>query len=352
MTAVGNYLKKRILTEGPITVADFMADALGHPKYGYYITRDPLGAEGDFTTAPEVSQMFGEIIGLWLAENWRLLGEPQEFALVELGPGRGTLMADILRAAQMLSGFKESARITLIETSPVLRAKQKQTLAGYDVTWVDSIADIAPLPILLVANEFFDALPVRQLIRGEKHWHERLIALDDTEKFTFTNSPGKSAAAPLLAEKVISMAKPDDIAEICPAGLTIAQHIGEHLALYGGLALIIDYGYGESQTGDSLQALKAHQFVDPLDIPGEADITTHVDFEALARAFANGEAAPAALIKQGDFLKALGIETRANILSKNLDSDGKVALAADLNRLIDAKQMGNLFKVLAVTSGG
>lgn len=352
MTALTDYLKKRILTEGPISVADYMADALGHPKYGYYITRDPLGAEGDFTTAPEVSQMFGEIIGLWLAENWRMAGEPAEFALVELGPGRGTLMADILRAAKLQPGFINAAKITLIETSPALRAKQKQSLDGFDVTWGDTIADIPALPIFLVANEFFDALPVRQLVRGAAGWHERLVALDDTENFTFTCSPGKSAAQPLLSGNVVDKAKAGDVAEVSPAGLTIAHRLGEHLANYGGLALAIDYGYAKSQTGDSLQAIKSHEFVDPLAEPGEADLTTHVDFDALANAFKDGGALPAELMTQGDFLRALGIETRADMLSKNMDADGKSSLVIDLNRLIGEDQMGKLFKVLAVTSGG
>jgi len=352
MTALRNFLKKRILTEGPITVADYMADALGHPKYGYYITRDPLGADGDFTTAPEISQMFGEVIGLWLAENWRLMGAPSEFALVELGPGRGTLMADMLRAAKMQSGFMAAATIVLIETSPALRAKQKQALAGYNVTWGNSISDIPALPILLVANEFFDALPVRQLICGDRHWHERLVALDDEENLVFTKSPGKSAVAPLLTDDVNKVAKAGDIAEICLAGLTIAQIIGEHLAAHGGLALVIDYGYEESQPGDSLQALQSHEYIDPLATPGLADITTHVDFEALAKAFIDGGAAPASLISQGDFLKALGIETRAKMLSKNMGDAGKASLAGDLNRLIGRGEMGSLFKVLAITSKG
>lgn len=351
MTAAANYLKKRILTEGPITVADYMADALGHPKYGYYITRDPLGTDGDFTTAPEVSQMFGEIIGLWLAENWRMLGEPAAFALVELGPGRGTLMADILRAGANMPGFVEAAKIVMIETSPALREKQKQALNAHDVTWCDNIAEVPTLPIFLIANEFFDALPVRQLICGDSHWHERLVALDSDERFVFAKSPGKSSIAPLLQDVVHKTAKTGDIAEISPASLTIAQRLGEHIAAYGGLALAIDYGYEESQVGDSLQAVKRHEFVDPLAEPGDADITTHVDFEMLAKAFGEGGGSPVGLITQGDFLRALGIETRAAILTEKMDDIEKMSLENDLNRLIGDDQMGKIFKVLAVTSG-
>ena len=358
MTEAGKFLKKRISSEGAITIADFMGDALGHPKYGYYITRDPIGSDGDFTTAPEISQMFGELIGLWFVDNWQKLGCPDNFTLVELGPGRGTLMADILRAATIINAdFIKNSNIILIETSPTLRAKQRHALKEYNITWHDNMVDIPPLPMILVANEFFDALPVRQLIKGEPVngdgiWHERLVSLDDDGNFIFNQSIGKTAAMPLLNENIINTAKIGDIAEICPLGLSIAGNIGSHINIYGGLALIIDYGYKKSQTGDSLQAVKSHKFINPLLEIGEADLTCHVDFESLSTAFADSGAKPSDIITQGDFLRYLGIEQRTSNLGKNIDVVAKKNLYNDMARLIDKDKMGDLFKVLAVTSGG
>lgn len=352
MNLLADLLARRIAANGPITVADYMAEALGHPVHGYYRSRDPLGAAGDFTTAPEISQMFGEMIGLWAAVIWQRMGSPDPLRLVELGPGRGTLMADFLRAARMVPGFRESVRLHLVETSRPLRDRQKQALEafGVPVEWHDDLAAVPDGPMILVANEFFDALPIRQLQRLPDGWHERLVDLDrnpggDGPGFRFVVSPGRSAGAALLDPGVREGAAVGAIAEICPAGFAISAAIGARLKAEGGAALLIDYGTARSATGDSFQSLKVHRFHDPLTAPGEADLTAHVDFQALARAATQAGALAHGPVGQGGFLTALGIEARAETLRKAGASD----VDAALHRLIDAEEMGNLFKLLALT---
>ncbi|EKE74817.1 class I SAM-dependent methyltransferase [Oceanibaculum indicum] len=348
MTPVAALLARRIAANGPITVADYMAEALGHPVHGYYRSRDPLGAAGDFTTAPEISQMFGELIGLWAAVVWQQMGSPDPVRLVELGPGRGMLMADFLRAARLVPGFRESIRLHLVETSRPLRDRQKQALAasGVAVEWHDDIASVPDGPMILIANEFFDALPIRQLQRLPGGWHERLVDLDEAGTgFRFVVSPGRSTGAALLDPGVRETAPVGAIAEICPAGLAISATIGARLKAEGGAALLIDYGTARSAPGDSFQALKAHRFHDPLADPGTADLTAHVDFQALARAAVEAGAVAHGPVEQGTFLTALGIEARAETLRQS----GAADVDAALRRLIDAREMGSLFKILALT---
>ncbi|KZD11469.1 class I SAM-dependent methyltransferase [Oceanibaculum pacificum] len=348
-SALTGILARRIAAAGPITVADYMAEALGHPQHGYYRSRDPLGAAGDFTTAPEISQMFGELIGLWAAIAWQQMGSPGAVRLIELGPGRGTLMADFLRAARLVPGFSEAIRLHLVETSRPLRARQAEALKASGVTphWHDTLDETPDGPMLLVANEFFDALPIRQLQRLEGGWHERLVD-GDAAGFRFVVSPGPSTAAALLHPRVRETAPVGSIAELCPAGIGIAAAIGRRLAERGGAALIVDYGTPLSAPGDSFQALQAHRFHDPLAEPGSADLTAHVDFEALAIAARQAGATGHGPVTQASFLRALGIEARADRLRKAGVGD----IDASLRRLLDADEMGNLFKVLALTSLG
>ncbi|MCR9220590.1 MAG: SAM-dependent methyltransferase [Alphaproteobacteria bacterium] len=351
-TPLAERLKRRIALDGPMTVADFMAAALGDPTHGYYTTRDPLGAAGDFTTAPEISQMFGELIGLWCAEVWRQMGAPDAVRLVELGPGRGTLMADLLRAGAMAPGFREALRVTLVETSPALRAAQEKTLADETVPigWADGVAAIPEdgAPLLIVANEFFDALPIRQLRRTEAGWREVLVGLDpETDALAWTLAPGPGPAAALIPEAAARAAAPDDVVEIAPVAWGVAGALARRLAADGGAALIVDYGHGLSAPGDTLQAVAAHRYSDVLDRPGEADLTAHVDFEALARAFSEAGCRAAPLAAQGDFLRALGIEMRAAALARAGDP---AAVAAARDRLIGEGAMGSLFKVLGVAA--
>ena len=346
MTALEREIIELIGHEGPISVARYMALCLGHPTHGYYATRDPFGARGDFITAPEISQMFGELIGLWCAEVWRQMGAPARIALVELGPGRGTLMNDLLRAAKALPEFRSAVSITLVETSPTLRKVQARTLAGAgpQLRWASTVEEALepPLPALVIANEFFDALPIRQFVRTSGGWRERLVGLSDDGALAF----GLADAAPAdmrLPERPVGA-----VLEACPDGIAIAARIGRHLAAHRGAALAIDYG-AAGTGGDTLQAVRAHGFADPLSAPGEADLTAHVDFGALARAAAAAGAGVMELLPQADLLERLGIAQRAARLASAATGEQRAAIAAAAARLTDRTPigMGALFKALA-----
>lgn len=343
-----DLLVRRIALTGPISIAAFMADALGHPQHGYYITRDPLGAKGDFTTAPEISQMFGEMVGVWLADCWINQGRPDPLHLVELGPGRGTLMADALRATARVPGFHAAIRLHLVETSPALRERQASALAGFSPVWHDSLTGVPDGPLLLVANEFFDALPIRQFIRMPAGWAERKLGLDGQGHlaFTFDPAPGGALLTPLHRDPAIP---PGAIAETCPAGLAVAAEIGRRLAAAAGAALIIDYGYDGPAIGDTLQALRAHRPVPVLDNPGTADLTAHVDFTALAQAARQAGAWCSASVEQGAFLTALGIGARAAALAAHATPAQQADIQAALTRLTAPTSMGRLFRALAIT---
>jgi NADH dehydrogenase [ubiquinone] 1 alpha subcomplex assembly factor 7 len=347
LNALSGLIQSEIAAHGPITVARYMELALGHSEHGYYRTRDPLGADGDFITAPEVSQMFGELIGLWAAVTWEQMGKPESFVLAELGPGRGTLMADALRAAQAQEGFTAAATLHLIETSPALRARQQEVLGHAAPQWHDDITTLPDGPLIVFANEFFDALPVRQFIYNDGAWHERLIVLTDkgADKdfcFTLAEDGADDPALPATA--------PDGtVMEICRAGETLATTLGARFSAKGGAALIIDYGYGQPASGDTLQAVKRHAYTDPLADPGNADITTHINFTALADAARNAGAATFGPLGQGMLLLALGIAQRAEILSAPQDATGRGKIEVALRRLIAPSEMGTLFKVLALS---
>ncbi|MBP5858522.1 SAM-dependent methyltransferase [Marivibrio halodurans] len=352
--ALLRLIARHVALDGPMTVADFMGLALGHPTHGYYMTRDPLGRGGDFTTAPEISQMHGELLGLWAAEVWRLMGRPTHVHLVEFGPGRGTLMADALRAAAMMPGFREALRVTLIETSPVLTGVQRRTLAdrGVSVTWGTGLADVPDdgAPLIAVGNEFFDALPIRQFQRTREGWRERLVACDpEGGGLVFALAPGPGLAEALLPPAVREGAPVGAVAEVAPAAWAVARDLGERIADRGGAALFLDYGHGRSAAGDTLQAVRDHDYCGLLAHVGQADLTAHVDFEQLARAFGEAGCRAAPLATQGEFLRALGIEQRAAILARSGDP---AAVAAARDRLIGAEGMGTLFKVLGVAAPG
>ncbi len=345
------HLIRLIQTQGPLPVSQYMAEALGHPVHGYYMTKDPFGARGDFITAPEVSQMFGELVGLWAADYWQRMGSPSRFALIEAGPGRGTLMADILRTWAGVPDLHKAAQVHLIEMSMKLRASQKTRLADHtDISpfWHDDVASALEatrdMPVIFVANEFFDALPIRQFIRKPAGWHERLVGYAE-DKLIPVLSPTPSPAAALIPE-ALRDAPFESQVEVCPAALSISGAIASALKDRGGVALMIDYGYTKSQPGDSLQALASHTFVDIFEEPGKADITAHVDFEALARA-AEG-AAIFQPIDQGEFLTSLGIHARANALKVRATEVQSNDINAAMTRLCSPDQMGNLFKVMAI----
>jgi NADH dehydrogenase [ubiquinone] 1 alpha subcomplex assembly factor 7 len=350
VNALAQKIAQRIRVQGPISLAAFMADALGHPSHGYYMKADPLGRHGDFITAPEISQMFGELVGLWCAEVWRLMGQPNPFHLVELGPGRGTLMADALRAAKVLSGFTEAATIHLVETSPALRARQKAAMESRAAFWHDGLSEVPDGPLVLVANEFFDALPVHQFERTPDGWRERLVALDG-ERFVLVLARHPTPAELLIPETIRLVAPPGAVAEVSPAAVSTIRAVAERIEPHGGAALLIDYGHVEHRTGATLQAVRRHRRHDFLADPGNADLTAHVDFAALADV-AGSCAAIYGPVSQGAFLRRLGIELRARQLGKSATAAQKSTIDAALRRLIDPAEMGTLFKVFAVCDHG
>jgi SAM-dependent MidA family methyltransferase len=342
MTALTDILTRRIRQTGPISLAEYMAECLLHPEHGYYTTRDPLGATGDFTTAPEISQMFGELLGLCLAQSWLDQGAPVRFTLAEIGPGRGTLMADILRATRGVPGFHTAAQVHLIEASPTLRAAQKDRLSDYEVTWCDQVSDLPDAPLWLIANEFFDALPIRQFTRKGAGWAETQVGLKDGALTLGLATPAPFAD---LAQR-LSDTKDGDVVEICPAAAPIVAEIATRIAR-GGAAIFIDYGDWRS-LGDTFQALEAHESVDPLARPGRADLTAHVDFEALSLAAHASGVVASRMIPQGALLARLGIATRAEALARNLSGAALETHKSAFERLTSPTEMGTLFKALAL----
>lgn len=342
MTKLEEILKSRIAKSGPMGLSDYMAECLLHPKYGYYATRDPFGSEGDFTTSPEISQMFGELLGLCLAQSWLQQGSPERFVLAETGPGRGTLMADILRATKGVPGFHQAAEITLIEASSVLRDIQKETLSDYSVSWFDHIANTPTGPLFLVANEFFDALPIRQYVMQEKGWSETHVGLVDGNLAFGLSEP---TDMPNL-ESRRQDGRIGDIVEVCTAAAAITDEIAARIGQFGGAAIIVDYGDWRS-LGDTLQAMRDHKFVTPLEFPGESDITAHVDFEAISVAAIN-HTAVSKMIAQGTLLERLGIDRRSEALAENLSGEQLENHQKAHNRLTAPTEMGTLFKAIAI----
>ncbi|HEY3697615.1 class I SAM-dependent methyltransferase [Phenylobacterium sp.] len=339
-------LAGQVRAGGPLTVAQYMTACLHDPDFGYYATRPGLGADGDFITAPLVSQMFGELIGVWAAECWDRLGRPARVLLVEAGPGDGTLMGDVLRAAGLVPQFLAAAEVWLVEVSEPLRAVQRARL-GEDVRWAKSLGDLpAGAPVILLANELLDCLPARQWVRTAKGWSERMVGLDAQGALAF----GLGGAAPPVPSGW-AQERPGDVLEVSAAQEAFGDAAGALAAREGGCALLIDYGRAAPGPGDTLQALRRHQKVDPLATPGEADLTVHADFPAVLAAAARQGASLAPLLTQGEFLRRLGIEARAAALSRaRPDRAGQVA--RQLERLTGPDQMGELFKAACVHSPG
>ena len=354
MTRLRDHLVQLIQANGPLGIADFMRLALSAPDVGYYNRGDPLGAGGDFTTAPEISQIFGELIGLWGVAIWEALGSPAKFSLVELGPGRGTLMSDALRAARIRPAFLEAAEVVLVEISATLRERQRAALKDVrlrDLKWVERFEELgAGQPIVLIANEFFDALPVRQFVATARGWRERCVALSAEGALTFAPSP-ETAPEGMIPFDVASV-HDGAVVELAPLRNALAATIAARLKADGGAALIIDYGFAGPAVGDTLQAMKAHRFVPVLDEPGHADLTAHVDFAALAAGFAAGGADVYGALEQSAFLQRLGARERVETLSSRATIEDRASLEAGLARLTGPEQMGSLFKTLVATSPG
>jgi len=343
VTELGRLIARRIALTGPITLAEFMAEALGHPRLGYYRRALPVGAAGDFTTAPEISQMFGELIGAWLAERWLAMGRPSPVRLVELGPGRGTLMADALRATRRVPGFPEAVDLHLVETNAPLREAQRAALHACRPTWHERFDEVPAGPLLLVANEFFDALPVRQFHRTVSGWRERMVGLDEAGGLRLALAPGATPFAALLPD-----APEGAEAELCEAGRALAASIGARIARDGGWALIVDYGLPSAGRAASLQAVRGHRGATILDRPGETDLSAHVDFAALAASAGIPAFGP---VDQGTFLRRLGLPERAQALKRAATPAQAQTIDAASARLIAPDQMGTLFRVLALGDG-
>jgi SAM-dependent MidA family methyltransferase len=343
-------IRRLIGIAGPMPVAEYMSACLTHPQYGYYTTRDPFGRAGDFTTAPEISQMFGELIGLWAAAVWRQMGSPGNLRLVELGPGRGTMMLDILRAAQVVPGFRAAIVVHLVEISPALERRQRQTLNGLDVPllWHRSVEEVPEGPLIVIANEFFDALPVFQAVKQEDGWHERLIGIDGAGNFAFVLAP---TALPRFNETLpenVRISAPDYSVYEWRDQRAVFE-IARRLVHDGGAALVIDYGHTESECGDTFQAVSRHAYANPLETPGQVDLTAQVDFEALALAADSVGARVQGPLSQRELLLRLGIERRAQSLKLKAADDQAAAIDSAMARLLDdnADGMGRMFKAIA-----
>ncbi|PCI56167.1 MAG: SAM-dependent methyltransferase [Alphaproteobacteria bacterium] len=354
-------LKEIILNDikrhGAMNLGVFTSMALCHPEHGYYMNGDPFGAEGDFITAPEISQMFGEVIGAWVIDVWMQMGQPSSVNLIECGPGRGTLMADILRAGKSVDGFVAAVQIHLVEASAELRQKQDKTLKGGNVSWHDDISEVdGKVPCIILGNEFLDALPIEQLKRGDVGWQKRVLSTGDAKCLEFMWADADNELTQYLPSKTVS----HQIYEVAPARNQFISACIDLLKESGGVALFIDYGYTKSHYGDTLQAVRKHEYVDVLKDIGSCDITSHVDFDALSRHLREQGIHVEPIATQGSFLTKSGIEHRLLVLKntalKTMHLDDATvlikAMEQSLDRLVDDAQMGDLFKAMCFYNDG
>jgi len=351
VTPLEAEIRRRIEVGGPMPVAQYMSLCLTHPQHGYYVIRDPLGAAGDFITAPEISQMFGELIGLWACSVWRQMGAPEKVRLVELGPGRGIMMLDALRAVQVVPGFRAAIAVHFVEISPALEARQRQAFTGIDVPveWHRTLDEVPEGPTIILANEFFDALPVQQAVMCADGWHERVVKIADANRLQFSNARDP---IPLFDEMLPPAVREAKIGEIFEwRADQIALELGRRVVRANGAALVIDYGHSESATGETLQAVGSHCFVHPLTTPGQVDLTAHVDLQALGLAAESMNARLHGPIEQGEFLRRMGIAARAERLRMGAAPSEAAAIDAAYDRLTSQERtgMGRLFKVLGIS---
>ncbi len=346
----------QIASNGPMSVAAYMAEALYDPRSGYYATKDPIGAGADYITAPEISPMFGELVGLWCVDEWMRMGGPARFRLIELGPGRGTLMADVIRAARVRPAFIDSLAITLVEISPALQGVQAQTVGGTSipVEWLSQAPADGVEPCIVLANEFLDCLPVRQFVRLDGAWRERCVGIDPNDPnalaFVFAAAPLAERDVALIPQALRGQGD-GTVVEAAPGLTGLVERLGQRLNRHGGRALIVDYGPAGPEPGDTLQALQAHAKVAPLDRPGEADLTARVSFAAVAQAGAAAGLTVHGPVAQGVWLRRLGLEARAAALLAAHPS-AKTKLASQVLRLSDETEMGALFKVMCLSAPG
>ncbi len=343
-------LKKHLSVHGSMSVADYMALSLTAAGVGYYRNGNPIGASGDFVTAPEVSQIFGELIAVWIMIVWEGMGRPQKVILAELGPGRGTLMQDVMRSAGALPEFRQATHVHLVETSSTLREAQGKALRTLcRPQWHESFTALPEAPLIVVANEFFDALPTEQYVFQDGSWHKRVLMLDAQDRPYF--GAGRLAVPPV---EIMPDRPPDegDILEHCPAAADLIEELGKRARSAPCAILITDYGYESRDYGDTLQAVRAHHYVDAIQPPGTADLSTHVNFAELRHAAELAGLKPCRLMTQGEFLTALGLEQRLRRLMTEAAEEQRAALFLGARRLVDPFQMGSLFKAMAITSPG
>lgn len=343
-TDLFKYLHNMIENNGDLTVGQFMSLCLGHPQFGYYMTQKAFGAEGDFTTAPEISQTFGEMIALWVITQWEQMGKPDMLQLVELGPGRGTLMKDLWRGLSAKPELRDLLHVHLVEFSPRLRAEQSDNLAGVPVTWHDNIETLPYLPSLIIANEFFDALPIEQAVRHQDHWYQRVVTASEEDLLFSLGKPLQGIAAHRDVTD-------GTIYEYAPIAAEMMQDLCRRLYDSTGAMLVIDYGDDialDERFGDTLQALYKHQPVDVFAHIGTSDITSHVAFRSLALVAQENLCATLPVQTQGEFLKSFGIELRLKALLENASPEQAATLQSGVKRLIADDEMGSLFKVLQV----
>ncbi len=350
MTPLERIIRERIAATGGITVAEYMGLCLGHPEHGYYMSRQPFGREGDFITAPEASQIFGELVGIWVASGWQAMGAPGRIALIELGPGRGTLMRDILRAVRVMPGFVDAVRVHMVETSAALRKVQEETLSGCGVeaSWHADLADVPRGPAIVVANEFFDALPVHHYERLAEGWRERLVVIDEEGAFRFAAVGDAPEHLPEWAEAL----EVGSIIELSPERAAFMAGLARRLAEDGGAFLVFDYGHAVPGAGETLQAVARHRKVSVFHNPGAADLTAHVDFHALAVAAERAGMTCWGPVEQGPFLRAMGLAARYEMLRRKATARQRIILKRGVERIAGDSQMGRLFKVLAGVSPG
>lgn len=358
-TKLETRLKSLVRDVGPMSVAEYMAYCLLDPVDGFYPTRDPLGTEGDFITAPEISQMFGEVLGLFVLQSWIDMGRPSEVNLIELGPGRGVMMADMLRAASLDKDFQRAVTVTLVEASAALEAVQGQSLAtaGVPVQWAKTLDAAQSGPSIVIGNEFLDCLPIRQFVQrdsfaGLNGWHERLIGLNEDDQLRFeTGVEPASDTAKSFIPSAQEDAKLNDLIEACPSVHQIIDTLKTRFSNHAGRALFIDYGPESTEFGDTLQALKRHEKIGVFDAPGDSDLTARVDFQTVIEVARKRGLSTSGPVTQRELLSKLGLEMRAVTLAR-AKPDAKPVIARQLHRLTDRSEMGELFKAVCLQSEG
>ena len=344
-----NEIRRLIVAAGPMPVADYMRLCLTHPEYGYYLTGDPIGTTGDFITAPEISQMFGELIGVWMASVWKQMGSPENVRIVELGPGRGTLMVDALRAAKVVRDFHAAIVLHLVEVSPVLQRQQQERMdtIGLPVLWHATLDDVPTGPSIIIANEFFDALPVYQAVKRANGWHERVIEIGQSGDLVFGVASDPLLHFDTTLPRGLRQSPDGSIYEWRSDRVTL--ELGRRVRT-DGAALVIDYGHAWYGLGETLQAVAGHQYADPLRSPGQVDLTAHVDFRAVAVSAETIGARIHGPVSQREFLRRLGIDKRAAALKTRAAREKEAEIDIALRRLTATGTggMGELFKALAI----